>query len=250
MLAEERFNRILNIVEEKKGVTVTELTELLDTSESTIRRDLTTLDKRKKLIKVHGGATAVDMEYMTKDSSVSVRQDLNREEKIKIGKYAAGLIRKDDFVYIDAGTSTEYLVEQILEKEAVYVTNGISHARKLLHKGCRVFLLGGELKKETEALIGAEALESLEKYNFTKGFFGANGIHNEYGITTPDLNEAAVKERAFRQCRKKYILADSSKIGQISLIKFAELKEAEVITTKLKQGTYQKYKNIVEVDEA
>ena len=219
MLAEERFNRILNIVEEKKSVTVTELTELLDTSESTIRRDLTTLDKRKKLIKVHGGATAVDMEYMTKDSSVSVRQDLNREEKIKIGKYAAGLIRKDDFVYIDAGTSTEYLVEQILEKEAVYVTNGISHARKLLHKGCRVFLLGGELKKETEALIGAEALESLEKYNF-------------------------------RQCRKKYILADSSKIGQISLIKFAELKEAEVITTKLKQGTYQKYKNIVEVDEA
>ena len=80
MLAEERFNRILNIVEEKKSVTVTELTELLDTSESTIRRDLTTLDKRKKLIKVHGGATAVDMEYMTKDSSVSVRQDLNREE--------------------------------------------------------------------------------------------------------------------------------------------------------------------------
>lgn len=55
MLAEERFNRILNIVEEKKSVTVTELTELLDTSESTIRRDLTTLDKRKKLIKVHGG---------------------------------------------------------------------------------------------------------------------------------------------------------------------------------------------------
>ena len=137
-----------------------------------------------------------------------------------------------------------------MEKEAVYVTNGISHARKLLHKGCRVFLLGGELKKETEALIGAEALESLEKYNFTKGFLGANGIHNEYGITTPDLNEAAVKERVFRQCRKKYILADSSKIGQISLIKFAELKEAEVITTKLKQGIYQKYKNIVEVDEA
>ena len=70
MLAEERFNRILNIVEEKKSVTVTELTELLDTSESTIRRDLTTLDKRKKLIKVHGGATAVDMEYMTLDQCV------------------------------------------------------------------------------------------------------------------------------------------------------------------------------------
>ena len=66
MLAEERFNRILNIVEEKKSVTVTELTELLDTSESTIRRDLTTLDKRKKLIKVHGARRQFDMEYMNK----------------------------------------------------------------------------------------------------------------------------------------------------------------------------------------
>lgn len=147
MLAEERFNRILSIVEEKKSVTVTELTELLDTSESTIRRDLTTLDKRKKLIKVHGGATAIDMEYMTKDFEVSVRQDLNKEEKQKIAKYAVGLIKRDDFVYIDAGTTTEYLVEEIVEKEAVYVTNGIAHARKLLQKGCRVFLLGGELKK-------------------------------------------------------------------------------------------------------
>lgn len=248
MLAEERFNRILSIVEEKKSVTVTELTEFLDTSESTIRRDLTTLDKRKKLIKVHGGATAIDMEYMTKDFEVSVRQDLNKEEKQKIAKYAAGLIKREDFVYIDAGTTTEYLVEEIVEKEAVYVTNGITHARKLLQKGCRVFLLGGELKKETEALIGTEAVESLKKYNFTKGFFGANGVHNEYGITTPDLNEAAVKAQAFRQCRKTYVLADASKIGTISLVKFAELKETEIITTLLKQGTYQKYKNIVEVD--
>ena len=247
MLAEERFNRILNIVEEKKSVTVTELTELLDTSESTIRRDLTTLDKRKKLIKVHGGATAVDMEYMTKDSSVSVRQDLNREEKIKIGKYAAGLIRKDDFVYIDAGTSTEYLVEQILEKEAVYVTNGISHARKLLHKGCRVFLLGGELKKETEALIGAEALESLEKYNFTKGFFGTNGVHPQRGLTTPDSEEALVKKKAMERCAQCFVLADSSKIGQVTSITFSDMKESEILTTELKDSSYKKYKNIVEV---
>ena len=247
MLAEERFNRILNIVEEKKSVTVTELTELLDTSESTIRRDLTTLDKRKKLIKVHGGATAVDMEYMTKDSSVSVRQDLNREEKIKIGKYAAGLIRKDDFVYIDAGTSTEYLVEQILEKEAVYVTNGISHARKLLHKGCRVFLLGGELKKETEALIGAEALESLEKYNFTKGFFGTNGVHPQRGLTTPDSEEALVKKKAMERCARCFVLADSSKIGQVTSITFSDMKESEILTTELKDSSYKKYKNIVEV---
>lgn len=248
MLAEERLNRIMAIVEERKSVTVTELTELLDSSESTVRRDLTALHKRKKLIKVHGGATAIDLNYMTRDAAVSERQDLNMTEKDRIGKYAAALIQKDDFVYIDAGTTTECFVNHIVEKEAVYVTNAVAHARKLLQKGCRVFLIGGELKPKTEAVIGAEALLGLQKYNFTKGFFGANGIHREYGITTPDVSEAAVKGKAMEQCRRKFVLSDSSKIGQISLVKFAELEEVEIITTRVKQKVYQKYKNIVEVE--
>ena len=105
MLAEERFREILKLVEEHKTITVQELTELLDTSESTIRRDLTTLHKKGKLIKVHGGATAVNMAQYTRDESVAVRQDLNIDEKVQIGKYAAALIEKDDFVYIDAGTN-------------------------------------------------------------------------------------------------------------------------------------------------
>mgnify|MGYP000582955527 CR=1 FL=1 len=250
MLAEERFREIQKYVESHGTVTVQELTDLLNTSESTVRRDLTELHKRGTLIKVHGGATTVGTSVRTRDEELSVRRDRNTEEKHKIAAYAAELIEADDFVYLDAGSSVDLLIDELNEESAVFVTNAIGHAQKLLKKGYEVLLIGGKLKGVTEAIVGAEALESLNRYNFTKGFFGANGIHNEYGITTPDLNEAAVKERAFRQCRKKYILADSSKIGQISLIKFAELKEAEVITTKLKQGTYQKYKNIVEVDEA
>ena len=250
MLAEERFREIQKYVESHGTVTVQELTDLLNTSESTVRRELTELHKRGTLIKVHGGATTVGTSVRTRDEELSVRRHRNTEEKHKIAAYAAELIEADDFVYLDAGSSVDLLIDELNEESAVFVTNAIGHAQKLLKKGYEVLLIGGKLKGVTEAIVGAEALESLNRYNFTKGFFGANGIHNEYGITTPDLNEAAVKERAFRQCRKKYILADSSKIGQISLIKFAELKEAEVITTKLKQGTYQKYKNIVEVDEA
>ena len=74
MLAEERFSEILKLVNEHKTITVQELTELLDMSESTIRRDLTTLHKKGKLIKVHGGATAVNMAQYTRDESVAVRQ--------------------------------------------------------------------------------------------------------------------------------------------------------------------------------
>lgn len=118
MLAEERFNEIIHIVEERQTVTVQELTELLHTSESTIRRDLTELHKRGKIVKVHGGATVLDTEYKTKDSPILERQNLNIEEKMRIAKEAAERIQSQDFVYIDAGTSTGFLVDCIKEKNA------------------------------------------------------------------------------------------------------------------------------------
>ncbi len=247
MLAEERFSEIIRLVNEKKTVTVQELTEMLNTSESTIRRDLTTLHKKGSVIKVHGGATAVNMGSMTRDASVSVRQDMNMEEKIIIGRYAATLICEDDFIYIDAGTSTDVMIDYLTEKEAVYVTNAIGHAQKLLKKGMKVFLLGGELKETTEAIVGAQAIESLKKYNFTKGFFGTNGVHLESGFTTPDITEALVKEIALKQCKERYILADSSKFSQISAVAFAGFEEGTILTTKLADKSYYNCKNIMEV---
>ena len=119
MLAEERYNEILRLVNEKKTVTVQELTEVLDTSESTIRRDLTTLHKKGSLIKVHGGATALSVEGMTRDASLTVRRDMNIEEKVAIAKYAAALIEKDDFVYLDAGSSVDLMIDYIVEQEAI-----------------------------------------------------------------------------------------------------------------------------------
>lgn len=249
MLAEERFREILAIVAQKKTVTVTELTELLNTSESTIRRDLVQLHKRGALLKVHGGAAALDGDYTTKDAKVSEREELNVAEKQAIGAYAASLIGADDFVYIDAGTTTAALVDAVTEKEARYVTNGILHARRLAAKGCRVYILGGELKEDTEALIGGEAVERLRKYNFTKGFFGTNGIHREKGFTTPDIREALVKETAMRQCKKRYVLADSVKFGQVSSVMFGEFDDADIITDKVQNKNYRQCANITEVSK-
>jgi len=129
----------------------------------------------------------------------------------------------------------------------VYVTNGIMHARKLTQKGCIVYLIGGELKEATLALVGEEAMKTLGRYHFTKGFFGTNGIHIESGCTTPDIREAAIKEMAILRSAKAYILADSTKFGQVAPVTFSELDAVDIITTKLKDATFNKYKNIVEV---
>lgn len=187
------------------------------------------------------------MAQYTRDESVAVRQDLNIDEKVQIGKYASSLIEKDDFVYIDAGTTTDFLIDFLTEQDAVYVTNGIMHAKKLTQKGCIVYLIGGELKEATLALVGEEAMKTLGRYHFTKGFFGTNGIHIESGCTTPDIREAAIKEMAILRSAKAYILADSTKFGQVAPVTFSELDAVDIITTKLKDATFNKYKNIVEV---
>ena len=138
MLAEKRFELIIQLVNEKKSVTTQELMEYLKTSESTIRRDLTTLNASGKLVKVHGGALAVNSKYTTSEDTVDIRKNLNQNDKMLIAKYASGLIGSDDFVYIDAGTSTEMMIDFLSENTAaVFVTNAISHAQKLSKKGFR-----------------------------------------------------------------------------------------------------------------
>ena len=247
MLAEERFSRILSIIEAEGSATIQELMTALDASESTVRRDLITMDENGLLTKVHGGAIARRPSESTHDEDVRNRKTMNAEQKNAIAKYAASLIRPDDFVYLDAGTSTEAMIPFIKETQAVFVTNAITHAKKLAQKGCTVYILGGEFKTVTEAIVGEEAVSSVEKYNFTKGFWGANGISMQRGFSTPELKEALVKKRSMENCRDCYILADDSKFNQISSVTFAPFESAKIITTGLTKPAYRKCKNVIEV---
>ena len=248
MLTEERFKIILTKTNEKKAVTVSELMEFLDASESTIRRDLNALHKMGRLRKVHGGATALE-DYNTEDEEIRIREKINVEEKEIIAKYAASLINKNDFIYLDAGTTTELMIDYIIEKKANFVTNSIGVAKKLALRGLNVYIVGGKFKISTEAIVGVEAVEGLMKYNFTKGFFGTNGISEKAGFSTPDILEATVKEEAVKRSAKAYILADKSKFNKNSSITFAQIDKAMIITTELCDDKIKKYAQVVEVNK-
>ncbi|MDO5408876.1 MAG: DeoR/GlpR family DNA-binding transcription regulator [Lachnospiraceae bacterium] len=244
MLTEERRNEIVRMVEQSGSKSVQELMALLKTSESTIRRDLNDLDRKKLLIKVHGGAVALS-KTITADSTVSEREDLNRDTKQQLARYAASLITNDDIVYLDAGTTTGFIPDYLTCKNALFVTNAIVHARKLCSLGYQVYMPGGVLKTRTEALTGSQTCSYLEKFHFTKGFFGANGITLKEGFTTPDIQEAAVKEVAVKHTRDRYILCDSSKFDKISSVTFAGFTEAFVITDAGAPAFYKRQRNIV-----
>lgn len=248
MLTEERYAKILSVIERNGSAAVQQLMKDLDASESTIRRDLNAMDAAGALIKVHGGAIAKNPVFHTMDENVNSRKLLNAEEKIRIAKYAASLIEPDDFVYLDAGTTTELMIDYIQNRQTVFVTNAISHAKKLADYGFRVYILGGEFKSSTEAIVGEEAIDTVAKYNFTKGFWGTNGISVTKGFSTPEVKEAMVKKKSMENCKKCYILADTSKFSQISSVKFADFDNATIITTQLNQREYKNYKNIKEVE--
>lgn len=245
MLTEKRQEEILNLLESKGSVTVQELTERFHASESTIRRDLTVLHKKGDLVKVFGGAVQNTARISTKEEQVAFRMELNREEKQIIARYAASLIEPDDFIYLDAGTTTWYMIPYIKEHSASFVTNAVSHALSLSENGFRVILLGGELKAATEAIVGNEAYVNLQKYNFTKGFFGTNGVNRFSGFTTPDINEAMIKECAMKHTQTPYVLCDNSKFRQTSAVSFGEFSAARIITEKLPDETYQSTENII-----
>ena len=92
------------------------------------------------------------------------------------------MIGDNDFVYLDAGTSVGYMVEFLAEKRAAFVTNAVAHAQRLAAQGNRVLLIGGELKSSTEAVVGAQAIELLRKYHFTKGFREQTVLRKRKGL--------------------------------------------------------------------
>ena len=246
MLAEKRHEYILQELKRKGSITVNEIKEELGISESTIRRDLNSLDEEGKLVKVFGGAVSAGFEVSGSEPSVTQKREININGKKLIAKYAAGLIEPDDFVYMDAGTTTGCMIDYITEKRAVYVTNAVTHARNLATLGFRVILIGGELKGSTEAVVGANAIEMLRNYNFNKGFFGTNGISIKCGFTTPDINEAEVKKMAMplqsqnNSCRQH-------QIDNVSSVTFARIDTAKIITDEEVPAGYRDY-NIYKVN--
>ena len=211
-----------------------------------------------KLIKVHGGAIAIDMNdnYLSTEKSVAEKALLFPEEKAAIAKYAASLIDEGDFVFIDAGTTTAQMLDFIPLKNISFVTNSFNHAKRLTQRGFQVFIPGGEIRPDTEAIIGEECVLMLENYNFTKCFMGTNGISVSAGFTTQNIKEARVKTAAINGSRKSYILADHSKFDKISFVTFAHINEASIITDSLSadQGSdglsvekYSGYTSIKEV---
>ncbi|OAA82893.1 Lactose phosphotransferase system repressor [Clostridium ljungdahlii] len=170
MLTEQRHKIILEKLKQKEIVKVNDLVNLLNTSESTIRRDLTYLENINALKRIHGGATMPKGRLI--EPTYNEKQIQNVEQKRKIAKFAASCIEEGDCIYLDAGTSTFEIIQYINKKSLIVVTNGLNHINAIIENNINGYILGGKVKNSTKAVIGCDALKSLEKFRFDKCFFG------------------------------------------------------------------------------
>lgn len=228
MLTPERYQMILALLKQKQVVKMQELVDATGTSESTIRRDLIQLEKEGCLRRIHGGASL--LEGKRREPSIFEKAERNISEKRRIAKAAAALVEDGDSIYLDAGTTTLQMIEYLVQTDITVVTNGLHLIDTLLERGIDTYLLGGKIKNKTRAFIGRGALESLQTYRFDKCFLGVNGIHTEYGYTTPDPEEALIKMTAISLSHQVFVVADQTKFGNISFSKIADVEQASIIT--------------------
>ncbi|MED3625443.1 DeoR/GlpR family DNA-binding transcription regulator [Neobacillus thermocopriae] len=241
MLTPERHQIILQLLKEKGIVKIQEIMELTNSSESTIRRDLSQLEEQKFLKRIHGGASR--LQGKLQELSMIEKSSKNLQEKRMIAKYAASLVEEGDCIYLDAGSTVFEMIQYLPLKDLVVVTNGFMHLPELISKGITTYILGGLAKSKTNAIIGRSALESLDLYRFDKCFMGVNGIHPQFGYTTPDQEEAMVKQKAISLSREAFVLADNTKFSEISFAKIADIHEATIVTNELPDELENQYLN-------
>lgn len=247
MLAEERYEEIIKLTSEKGAVSASELTKLVGASEATIRRDISALAKMGKLNKVFGGATKITQQFLLSENDMRTKLGLKTSEKSAIAKFCAEQIYDDDIVYLDAGSTTLMMIDSLHHSKALFVTSGLAQAQKLMKLGLKTCIVGGYLKKQTDAIIGSEAVLALSKYNFTKAFMGCNGITVQHGYTTPDVEEGSIKGMAISKSDKIYFLADSTKFGKVCASQISTLSKGTIVTNEIPDSSYSEKTTVIEV---
>lgn len=229
MLTEERQQQILTRLEQSTIVKTQDLISQLHASESTIRRDLQELEDAGLLLRIHGGAKKKNL--LAEEAALSDKNNTNTQSKIKIAEFASQMIDQGDVIYLDAGSSTYHMIPYLTNKNITVVTNSAQHAALLSEANVSTIMLGGTIKLKTNAIIGATALTQLTHYRFDKVFIGTNGLHVEHGLTTPDPEEAILKEAAVARGTQVYALVDNTKFNQTFFVKFADLTQVTILTT-------------------
>ncbi|MDN4479935.1 DeoR/GlpR family DNA-binding transcription regulator [Demequina muriae] len=231
MYATERQQRILREARAEGRVDVASLAQDLGVATETVRRDLTSLERRGSVRRVHGGA--IPVERLEVEPSLATRSGRLTGTKRRMAALVIDQIPVGATVVLDSGSSALAVVELLPpDRELVIITNSIAAANVLVtYPGVSLYMLGGRVRGLTGASVGEWTAEALTSVVADVAIIGTNGMSVNRGLTTPDQAEAQVKSAMIASARRVVLAADSSKVGDDHLHCFAELGDVDVIVT-------------------
>ena len=223
----DRESLILDKLAREGSLAVGQLAQELGVSEVTVRSDLKSLEDKGFVSRTRGGA------YPAFHRDILERQRLNLEEKNRIARAAAELVRDGDRIMIEAGTTTALVVRYFAGRRGVQVvTNStlvFSYAR--LNPSLQITMTGGEFRRETEAMVGPIALRTIAGLNVRLAFVGTDGFSLERGMTTQLVEGAEIIKAMRAQAEETWLVADSSKYGKSGFVSVLPLAEVDGIIT-------------------
>jgi len=251
MLANERYNKILNVLDLEGSVKSSKLVKTLEVSLETIRRDLENLEKQGLLKKVHGGA--IPKVNGANNLPYTLREDKKKEEKQAVAGKALEYIDEGETIALN-GSTTNVEIARLLKikyNNLTVITNSLLIANELVEKeGINLILAGGIYNRREFSFLGENTVNALDKFSVDKSFISVGGVSLKRGITDFLEEEVQVQKKFIEIANEVIILADSSKIGNNSLIKICGLEDINFIITdpKLDENLKKKYlKNGIEI---
>lgn len=229
MFAEERHNRIMELINSGHPVKVVELSLFFTVSEATIRRDLSELESLGLLQRTHGGAVALQPSL---EPSFHEREVFLLDEKRQIALTAAQMVEDGETILLDAGTTTREIARALCGKRLTVATNSMDVAFIFAEEpNIEVLLLGGSWRKSINSLVGPLTNSMLKLFCFDKVFLGANAVDCTLGATTPTLVEAETKRAMIQAAKTAILVVDHSKFQHKAFAKICSLHEVSMIIT-------------------
>ena len=231
MIPYQRRLQMLQLLEESEIVSLNDFCQALNNvSESTVRRDLKTLEAEGQIILLRGGGACLKKgSYEVPVNSKSIK---NVTEKERIARYAASLVNNGESIYLDSGSTTLRMASHLKNKDITVVTTNAMILQEIQESKLKCILIGGELNISTASILGTKTNSELATMFFDKAFLGCNGFSEQAGISTPDIREAEKKQIVRRNSSETYVMADSSKSGKNTLCRVFEPGEVTIICEK------------------
>lgn len=226
----ERRNMIVEILNEKGKVSVNDLSDRFGVSGVVIRTDLSELEKKGLLTRIHGGAITSYKAYY--DMSLVQRSNTNAREKKAIGKTVRDMIKDNDTIMMNAGTTPLFVMREIMDKKVTIVTNSIALALEgARNPNFKIILLGGDVDSNYQFTHGVSAIKSMEPYTADLLILSVDGIEPSGGISTFYHQEAEICRYMIKHARRTIVVADFSKIGRTAFAEIDDVDKIDMLVT-------------------